>query len=375
MHSRRKVLLTSASIAAISGCASEGGNSNEQSTEQENETEEENSEQDSTQENNEPEAESADGVVGEPIQKGPITVTFEKVSEGDALSIDGVVDREAAKNSKYIGYEVTIEATGEETLEDLSSNEFSASYLGHSATLRTDEGNSMEVAGSSFPTWPEIATNGGAELSSGDSISGGVVANVPTVEYQPADLLLSYSHNETGTTIKARGGEGTPRIYSAQSPSSGTYSFGDDISDGGIMYTVNEYTLADELVTPQRTVTSADDSQFMIVQFLLRNVSPIAQDVFSRPTVNYAGSEAEAAGVALRLFQTGDGEDAFFGLFATAATRGDNKVVGGRFYPEVAIASALAYEVPTDFDESEVEVVMPTGIGVDAGSEEVIFNP
>lgn len=304
-----------------------------------------------------PTPEEVDGVVGETVEKEGLAVTIEEVTQGTELTF-GSSERTALDNSQFVGYEVDVEVVGESSVEVVKERNASGSYLGSGVTLFpsvSEEGTTID--GTAVPSWYESFGEGRLkDLFPGESVSGGVVVQVPEGSYRPADLIIGYRAPGEATTVQFRGSDGQPRSpYSPPPLASGQFSFEEIVNDAAVEYTVTGYTLADQITTGSRTEEpESDAAQFIIVSFETTNVSPVAWSIFSRPDLVYAGNEVDAVGVAIRNFEANN--QSFTGMFATQDTRDDNKTDGSVFYPGVTVEGSLAYQVPRQFDESNVSV-------------------
>lgn len=308
-----------------------------------------------TPEEETPTPEEVDGVVGETVEKEGLAVTIEEVTQGTELTF-GFRERTALDNSQFVGYEVDVEVVGESSVEVLKERNASGSYLGSGVTLVpsvSEEGTTID--GTAVPSWYDSFGEGRSmDLFPGDSVSGGTVVQVPEESYRPADLIIGY--RAEATTVQFRGSDGQPRPpYNPPPSASGQFSFGEIVNDAGVEYTVTGYTLADQITTRSRTEEpESDGAQFIIISFETTNTSPVAQSIFSRPDLVYAGNEVDAVGVAIRNFAANN--QSFTGMFATQDTRDDNKTDGSIFYPGITVEGSLAYQVPRQFDESNVSV-------------------
>jgi hypothetical protein len=306
------------------------------------------------EDNETPTPEEADGVVGETVEKEGLAVTIEEVTRGTELTF-GYRERTALDNSQFVGYEVDVEVVGESSVEVMKEHEGS-SYLGSGVTLIpsvSEEGTTID--GTAVPSWYEsFGEARSGDLFPGESVSGGVVVQVPEESYRPADLIIAY--RAAATTVQFRGSDEQPRPpYNPPPSPNGQSSFGEIINDAGVEYTVTGYTLANQITAGGRTEEpESDAAQFIIVSFEMTNVSPVARSIFSRPDLVYAGNKADAVGVAIRNFEANN--QSFTGMFATQGTRDDNKTDGSVFYPGITVEGSLAYQVPRQFDESNVSV-------------------
>jgi hypothetical protein len=358
MNRRQLLKLASpALVGSLAGCsgneadepARNGGSGNGT---QESETPTPNSDKSNTPT---PETEEVDGIVGETVEKDGLAVTIEEVARGTETT-DGVYARTALDNSQFIGYGIDVEVVGETSVEISLSNIAAAAYLGKGVPLslgRFDEG--MTVDGTALPSWDDSSgRNYSIDLFPGESASGGAVIQVPEESYRSVDQIIQY---QGGTTVRFRGSDGQPRVYDPPTSRSGEFSFGEVANFQGVEYTVTGYTLTDRITTQTRTEEpESDAAQFIIISFEMTNTSSIGRSIFSRPDLMYADSEANAVGVAIRKFEANG--QSFIGMYADQDTRDNNRTDGSVFYPGVTVEGSLAYQVPQQFDESNVSVEM-----------------
>jgi hypothetical protein len=375
MHSRRRFLATSAGVIALSGCIGDsgngdggngdggdgdGGNGDSGNGDSENGDGGNGDSDESDTPTSRPE--EVDGVVSETIEKDGLEVTIEEVTQGTEVAY-GIRERTALDNSQFIGYKVDVEVVGESSVEVSWRRNATGSYLGRGVTLIpsvSERGTTID--GTAVPSWYEsFGEDISKDLFPGESVSGGVVVQVPEESYRPADQIIGY--RAEATTVQFRGSDGQPRSpYSPPPSASGQFSFEEIVNDAGVEYTVTGYTLADQITTRRRTKEpESDAAQFIIVSFKTTNVSPVAQSILplkGRTTgLVYAGNEADgvrSGGGALGYFKANN--QLFTGMFATQGTRYDNKTNGSIFYPGITVEGSLPYQVPRQFDESNVSV-------------------
>lgn len=366
MLKRRQFLLTSGAVIATSGCT---GSQDETDAEPSSATTETSETETETSTTTQPTPTPNDGVVGEPVESGPASITFEQIAVGESIVntyTDPPSEKAALDGSQYIAYDVTIEATGDTPFEvDRGTvGDFQASYLGHDTPGHDGEGfrirnSDREISGESLTSWKEDFGNSPTmELFPGDSVTGSIVVTTPTKGYQAADLLLTYNDGNISATV--RGDTNTPRPpYEPPTPEPGNYSIGDQINDRGVSYTISDYRLTDSLTADTYDYEpESENAQFIILTLELENVSPVSRSIISRPKLLYAGQEAEPGGFATAKIEV-EG-DSFPALYAPYTNRDNEgkRTDGRKFYPDVSLAGSVVYVVPEKFDESNVEVIM-----------------
>jgi len=362
----RRSFIRSAGIGMVllSGCSSGNTTPTSQSP---NESENDNSQTTET-------PIETSGVVGESVETEKLSITYEEVGTSDTY-VQSERENGSLAGSQYVGYNVTIEAIGDTSTKIyMGDDEFVTSYLGHPTPSQVieNEYGETQIDGERLHSWADdvsIAT----DIYPGDSIEGGLLVSVPKDGFRPSDLVIELKQEEL-SELSVRGGDSDPRPpYSPPTPESGTYTFGNTVNIQGVETTVKEPLLSGKLLREFRDGERdnidppSDNAQFLALQFELMNSSPIKQEIHGPEKVLYSGEELNPVPWGPETYVFGDNEKRLAPLGERNPLTID-KTDGLYFYPDVILNSSIVYVVPSDFDDSKLEVKMTEDISFTSSS-------
>lgn len=352
---RRKLLATAGlGIGGITGCLGSGENSKKP-------TEDTSGDENPATTDSCPDPLTADGLIGETIESEGIEYTVEELYTADSYT--GYSEENTLAGATFAAVQISATVVAEAQRSISGEYLLEPYYKGVKMNKKEVTGGELTINGTPLTLWASKTGGLGSEKYPGEGIEGAFLFDIPA-DFDTADLRLSIWPSESVRQessspevdklhVRGKGKPNKQFCVSEEPPAEA--QIGNSITYAGLRISIVNFTSSKTLSQEGWDREADEGAVFLIPEFTIENVSPVPRQIPDAIEVTYADQ---------RVGRVPELETENFTVNGNSHTalynreRAGRETDGHRIFPGVSIDGGLGFEVPEQFDESQMSITM-----------------